>query len=93
MTNRPTAALCPFHVLPDLRNADNIALIAEKIASEIQAPCYATVSDCMVTPSVKASIGISIFPKDGNTVEMLLKSADKAMYRAKQAKSGYAFAV
>ena len=43
-------------------------------------------------PSVAASMGISIFPKDGVTAEALIKRADQAMYRAKQNKSGYEFA-
>lgn len=42
--------------------------------------------------SVKASIGISIFPQNGTTAGMLTKSTDRAMYRAKGTKSGYALA-
>ncbi len=33
---------------------------------------------------VSASIGISIFPNDGNDAETLLKNADSAMYKAKE---------
>ncbi len=33
---------------------------------------------------VSASIGISIYPSDGTTVEALLKNADTAMYQAKE---------
>ncbi len=33
---------------------------------------------------ISASIGISIFPSDGSTVEALLKNADTAMYHAKE---------
>ncbi|MBN2502948.1 MAG: diguanylate cyclase [Anaerolineales bacterium] len=33
--------------------------------------------------SVKASIGISLYPQDGNNAETLFKQADKAMYAAK----------
>ena len=41
---------------------------------------------------VTASIGISIFPQDGNDVEKLIYKADKAMYFAKQnGRNQYAF--
>ena len=38
---------------------------------------------------VGASIGVSLFPKDGDDVDSLLKHADVAMYVAKEAQSGY----
>jgi diguanylate cyclase (GGDEF)-like protein len=50
------------------------------------------VRDSTVGARVKASIGISTFPKDGATAEELINSADRAMFRAKQAGSGVAFA-
>jgi len=41
---------------------------------------------------ISASIGISIYPTDGTDIESLTKSADSAMYRAKQAgKNTYRF--
>lgn len=41
---------------------------------------------------VTASIGISIYPKDGDSIETLLKHADIAMYTAKaNGKAGYQF--
>lgn len=36
---------------------------------------------------IKASIGISLFPEDGETSEVLIKNADAAMYKSKE-KSG-----
>lgn len=37
-----------------------------------------------------ASIGISIFPEDGDSTEMLIKKADTAMYNAKENDRGNA---
>ncbi len=41
--------------------------------------------------SVSGSIGISIFPEDGDTIDELIKKADEAMYNAKNKKTGYSF--
>jgi len=41
--------------------------------------------------SVRASIGIAMWPADGATSVALMKNADAAMYRAKRHKRGYVF--
>ena len=42
--------------------------------------------------SITASLGISIYPKDGNDVNSILKNSDAAMYKAKElGKNRYAF--
>ena len=41
---------------------------------------------------VKLSIGISLFPKNADNLDDLIKLADEAMYAAKQSKLGYVFA-
>jgi diguanylate cyclase (GGDEF)-like protein len=79
-------------LLTEIQDERNIALIAEKILKAIQAPCKVSVRDLEISLCTKASIGISLFPKDGATAKTLVESADKAMYRAKKSKSGYAFA-
>lgn len=66
-------------------------MIAEKIARNLGEPCLVDISGAEVSLKVGASIGIAIFPADGTTAESLVRCADKAMYRAKQDRSGYAF--
>ncbi|WP_052691800.1 putative bifunctional diguanylate cyclase/phosphodiesterase [Teredinibacter purpureus] len=74
-----------------LENVNGIEVI-EKIASKLL--------DCLAQPitiqnheiASTASMGISIFPKDGDSIDQLLKHADTAMYRAKAAgKNRYQF--
>jgi diguanylate cyclase len=79
-------------LLSEIQDEAHVVLIAEKIIETVQMPCDVRVRALNVCPSIKASIGIAVFPKDGNTAEILVKNADKAMYRAKRIKSGYAFA-
>lgn len=82
-----------LYLLMEFREEQDVALIAEKIIESIQLPCDVSIRDLTVSLSVKASIGIAVFPKDGTTAESLIKSADTAMYQAKRVKSGYSFAL
>lgn len=77
-----------LYLLLEINEDQDAATVAKKIIKAVQVPC-----DVSVGPlTVNTSIGISIFPRDGTTVDALIKSADAAMYRAKQSKSGYFFA-
>ena len=79
-------------LLTQIHEEQDIARIAAKILKAIQAPCNVNANGLDVNASIEASIGISIFPKDGATADALIRSADMAMYQAKQNKSGHAFA-
>ena len=81
-----------LYLAMEIRDEKNVALLAYKIIGAIQAPCYVSLRGLDISPSVGASIGIAIFPKDGTTADALVNRADEAMYRAKQNQSGYAFA-
>jgi diguanylate cyclase (GGDEF)-like protein len=81
-----------LYLLTQLHEHKDIAMIAAKILRTIQAPCHVSVRDAIVDPSVEASIGIAVFPRDGDSAAVLIKKADEAMYGAKENKSGYAFA-
>jgi diguanylate cyclase (GGDEF)-like protein/PAS domain S-box-containing protein len=61
-------------------DADNAALVASKLIEAVTQPCHIEQHELIVTPS----IGIAIYPNDGNNIETLSKNADTAMYRAKQ---------
>jgi diguanylate cyclase (GGDEF)-like protein len=54
--------------------------VAKNIAESFSRPFQLDGRDLSVT----ASIGISLFPDDGATLDELLKNADAAMYRAKE---------
>jgi diguanylate cyclase (GGDEF)-like protein len=81
-----------LYLLTPLHEEKDIAMIAAKILNAIQAPCNVRVGDDIVNLCLEASIGISVFPKDGDSAAALIKRADEAMYGAKENKSGFAFA-
>ena len=66
-------------VIPDLTNIDRVALVAQKLIDTIIQPIEVDNHILHVTPS----IGISIYPDDGDSAPMLLRNADTAMYHAK----------
>ena len=67
-------------LLNDTNSTDAIFAVARKVLSSLTRPFRVNGHELFVT----ASIGISIFPTDGEDVETLLKCADSAMYRAKE---------
>ena len=67
-------------VLAGLAKADDAALVAQKILDALSDPFMVEGRETYVS----AGIGISIYPKDGNDVDTLLKNADTAMYQAKE---------
>ena len=80
-----------LYLLMEMGDREDVALIAEKLIGAIEAPMDTRAGDLTVSLKVHASIGIAMFPKNGSTAELLIKAADKAMYRAKKDKSGYSF--
>ncbi|MBI5536498.1 MAG: GGDEF domain-containing protein [Deltaproteobacteria bacterium] len=81
-----------LYLLLEVKREEDIAAVAEKLSKTIQATCDVVVAGAMTRLSVKASIGISVFPKDGTTAEQLIGRADEAMYVAKRSGAGHAFA-
>ena len=75
-------------VLPDLDSEQGAALVAQKLLAAITEPMQVEGQGLSVSPS----IGISVFPRDGDSPRELIKNADAAMYRAKErGRSNYQF--
>jgi diguanylate cyclase (GGDEF)-like protein/PAS domain S-box-containing protein len=68
-------------ILSELRHPEDAANVAEKILESVEQPL--TIADTPI--EVSASIGIALYPVDGHDAEALLRNADSAMYRAKEA--------
>ncbi len=66
-------------VAEQVKDVKNVALLAQKILHALQQVIRIDDHHLYVT----ASIGITLFPDDGNDVEGLMRAADVAMYRAK----------
>lgn len=81
-----------LYVLAEIRDEADAEVVAGTILRTIRQPMQLTVNGAAIKPCVNASIGISLFPRNGKTGEELIRGADAAMYEAKQTKSGYAFA-
>jgi diguanylate cyclase (GGDEF)-like protein len=67
-------------LLPGVHNASEAARIAQKLMEAVRRPFQLKGRELYVT----TSIGISIYPEDGVDAESLIRSADIAMYRAKE---------
>jgi len=67
-------------LLADLHDRRGAASVAQKVLEAVRHPAIVDEHELYVTTSV----GIAMFPDDGEDAETLLKNADRAMYRAKE---------
>jgi len=67
-------------VLTELRRAEDAGQVAQKILAVLPQPIDIDGHELRVTPSV----GICLYPHDGEDVETLMRNADAAMYHAKE---------
>ena len=74
--------------LDETFDREQIALVARKILTALLPPMVLAGHECRTT----GSIGIAVFPDDGRDAQTLTKSADIAMYLAKEeGKNGFRF--
>jgi len=73
-------------MLGEIADERDAVRVAERILESFRRPFPVDGRELVLT----ASVGISIFPEDGDTQDALIKNADLAMYRAKaQGKNAY----
>ncbi|MBI5752080.1 MAG: EAL domain-containing protein [Hydrogenophilales bacterium] len=68
-------------LLQGVKHVDDVLAVLRKILAAVSEPVYLREKEIHVT----ASLGITIFPLDDTDAEHLLRNADTAMYRAKEA--------
>ena len=68
-------------VLPELANPADAALVAQKVIDAMAVPYRIKGREVFLS----SSIGIATFPRDGRDGETLVRNADAAMFRAKEA--------
>jgi diguanylate cyclase (GGDEF)-like protein len=71
-------------ILPVIHHVEDVADIAQRAVQSVSKPIVVESGEAMVG----ASIGIAIYPDDGNSLGQLRKSADVAMYRVKRSGCG-----
>lgn len=74
-------------LLQDIRQPSDVIFVAEKIQKALARPFLIQGQQLYAA----VSIGVSLYPTDGRTIQTLLKNADAAMYRAKQSGGGVRF--
>ncbi|WP_157606747.1 EAL and GGDEF domain-containing protein [Sedimenticola selenatireducens] len=75
-------------LLESVGEPTHVVVAAEKILENFASPFQLHEREVFISPS----IGISIYPRDGSDCGSLLRNADTAMYRAKEAgRNGFAF--
>ena len=67
-------------LIEDVQKISDLNFVANKILASTYEPVVLMGDECRVT----ASIGISLYPQDGEDEEILMKHADMAMYFAKE---------
>ncbi|MGD8457268.1 MAG: EAL domain-containing protein [Anaerolineales bacterium] len=74
-------------LLENVSNMEDVRSVADKILVGLAEPYHIDQIPIFIT----ASMGISVFPKDGRTISELLQNADIAMYQAKEKGNSYKF--
>jgi len=67
-------------LLEDIEHTSEVSLIADKLLKAFSKPVHFDSHNLVIT----ISMGVSVYPQDATTLDLLLKNADIAMYEAKR---------
>jgi predicted signal transduction protein with EAL and GGDEF domain/DNA-binding response OmpR family regulator len=67
-------------MVSDIKTADDAAVVARRLIAALTEPV--TINDTEIF--VSGSVGVALYPDNGQDIDSLLKNADIAMYRAKE---------
>jgi PAS domain S-box-containing protein len=74
-------------LLPEVQGVGDVERVADRVLEEMRKPLVVDGQECFVT----ASVGVAMFPRDGDNIVDLLRNADLAMYSVKdQGRNGAA---
>ncbi|RMX20936.1 GGDEF domain-containing protein [Legionella jordanis] len=74
--------------IPEIINAASVNQIISKLMKQLSYPYFLDGTQLSVT----VSLGVALYPEDGDCLQSLLQKADEAMYRVKlKGKKGFAF--
>jgi diguanylate cyclase (GGDEF)-like protein len=71
-------------MLNEVTNLGDAALVGEKLVSALRAPIGLKTGPA----TISASVGVSVYPENGESAELLLQKADQAMYASKHKGKG-----
>ena len=80
-------------LLLEIRSESDAVGVAQSVLDTLNRPIELDVGGRPCQATVRASIGIALFPQHGDSAKALLHAADAAMYCAKKKRTGYAIAV
>ena len=66
-------------LLPEVSDDHDAERVAQRVLDALREPLFVSGQECFVT----ASVGVAIYPRDGNSVVDLLRNSDIAMYSVK----------
>jgi len=70
-------------ILTNIANPEDVEKVAQKILALLSRPMRIQDQEVLIT----CSIGASLYPRDGDNIDILIQKADTAVYHAKQARN------